>query len=97
MYYFDHSATTPVHPDVLDLMHSIQKNVYGNPSSVHSQGKKAKSLIETARKQIANTIGANPNHIIFTSGGTEAIKFFGLFFVKKKNMLSQIRLNIQPF
>ena len=40
MYYFDHSATTPVHPDVLDLMHSIQKDVYGNPSSVHSQGRK---------------------------------------------------------
>ncbi|MBT3179577.1 MAG: cysteine desulfurase [Candidatus Marinimicrobia bacterium] len=90
MYYFDHSATTPVHPDVLDLMHSIQKNVYGNPSSVHSQGKKAKSLIETARKQIANTIGANPNQIIFTSGGTEANNqvFWSLLRKEKKHVIS---------
>ena len=72
MYYFDHSATTPVHSDVLDLMHSIQKNVYGNPSSVHSQGREARSLIETARKRVAKAIGAIPNQIIFTSGGTEA-------------------------
>ena len=72
MYYFDHSATTPVHSDVLDLMHSIQKDVYGNPSSVHSQGRKARSLIETARKQVAKAIGTTPNQIIFTSGGTEA-------------------------
>ena len=72
MYYFDHSATTPVHPDVLDLMHSIQKDVYGNPSSVHSQGREARSLIETARKRVAKAIGAIPNQIIFTSGGTEA-------------------------
>ena len=72
MYYFDHSATTPLHPDVLDLMHSIQKDVYGNPSSVHFQGRKARSLIETARKQVAKAIGTIPNNIIFTSGGTEA-------------------------
>ena len=72
MYYFDHSATTPVHSDVLNLMHSIQKDVYGNPSSLHSQGRKARSLIETARKQVAKAIGTIPNQIIFTSGGTEA-------------------------
>ncbi len=72
MYYFDHSATTPVQPAVLDLMNSFQSNVYGNPSSVHSQGRKARSIIENARKQVAKSIQANPNQIIFTSGGTEA-------------------------
>ena len=72
MIYFDHSATTPVHPDVLDLMNSIQKGVYGNPSSIHKLGRKAKSVVENARKQVAKSIGAAPNQIIFTSGGTEA-------------------------
>ena len=72
MYYFDHSATTPIHHDVLYLMNEIQRNVYGNPSSVHQLGRKARSTIETARKQVAKSIGAKPNQIIFTSGGTEA-------------------------
>jgi len=72
MNYFDHSATTPLHPEVLTLMHSVQKDVYGNPSSIHSQGRLAKSIIEKSRKQIAKAINAHPNQIIFTSGGTEA-------------------------
>ena len=72
MYYFDHSATTPLQPAVLELMNSFQSNVYGNPSSVHSQGRKARSIIENARKQVAKSIQASSNQIIFTSGGTEA-------------------------
>ena len=70
--YFDHSATTPLHPNVLDLMHTIQKDVYGNPSSIHRLGRKARSLIEISRKQIAKAINSDPTQIIFTSGGTEA-------------------------
>ena len=58
MYYFDHSATTPIHPNVLEFMNEIQRDVFGNPSSVHQLGRKARSIIETARKQVAKSIGA---------------------------------------
>ena len=72
MYYFDHSATTPVHPEVSELMDSIQSTIYGNPSSIYSSGQKAKSVVENARRQIAESISAEPEQIIFTSGGTES-------------------------
>jgi len=72
MAYFDHSATTPVHKDVLDRMHKIQSKFFGNPSSNHTRGRKAKSIIEEARNQISTSIGASPNQILFTSGGTES-------------------------
>ncbi len=72
MYYFDHSATTPVHSDVLEYVHEVQKNLYGNPSSIHQVGKDARSIIEKSRNQIAKAIGSKPNKIIFTSGGTES-------------------------
>ena len=72
MLYFDHSATTPIHPDVLNFMNSIQVKVYGNPSSIHEQGRKAKAIIEKARNQVARAIGTKSNQIIFTGGGSEA-------------------------
>ena len=72
MLYFDHSATTPIHPTVLNYMNSIQVKVYGNPSSIHEQGRKAKAIIEKARNQVAQSIGAKSNQIIFTGGGSEA-------------------------
>ena len=90
MNYFDHSATTPIHPEVLDLVHSIQKNVYGNPSSIHSRGRKARSVIENARNQVAKSIGAKSNQIIFTSGGTEANNqvFWSFLNHAKKHIIS---------
>ena len=72
MYYFDHSSTTPIHPDVLKLINEVQKSNYGNPSSIHKKGRIARSLIEQSREKIANAIGTEPNKIIFTSGGTES-------------------------
>ena len=72
MHYFDHSSTTPIHPDVLKLINEIQKNNYGNPSSIHKKGRIARSLIEKSREKIANAIGTEPTKIIFTSGGTES-------------------------
>ena len=72
MYYFDHSATTPIHPDVLKLIHKVQKDIYGNPSSIHKKGREARSIIEKSRYQIAKAIGTEPDKIIFTSGGTES-------------------------
>ena len=72
MYYFDHSATTPVHPEVSELMNHIQSTTYGNPSSMYSAGQKAKGVIEKSRRQVAESISAEPEQIIFTSGGTES-------------------------
>ena len=72
MYYFDNCATTPVKPEVLDLLNQINNEIYGNASSIYSSGKKSRALIEKARYQVANSIKADPEQIIFTSGGTEA-------------------------
>ena len=72
MPYFDHCATTPIHPDVLEKMYTVSKNHFGNPSSTHSSGRKSRSIIEEARRQIALAINASPSEIIFTGGGSEA-------------------------
>ncbi len=53
MYYFDHSATTPLHPRVKDLMRNVAEHHYGNPSSIHSGGQKARRVVEKAREQMA--------------------------------------------
>lgn len=70
--YMDHSATTPVDPEVFQAMIPYYTEIYGNSSSVHSQGRKAHRAIEQAREQVASLIGASPGEIIFTAGGTEA-------------------------
>lgn len=70
--YLDHSATTPVDPEVAELMMTYYTEKYGNPSSVHSFGQEAKEGLEIAREQVAALIGAQANEITFTSGGTEA-------------------------
>lgn len=77
--YFDHAATTPVHKEVIKKMMQVLENTFGNPSSIHSEGRQARLRIEQAREQIAKVIGANPSEILFTSGGTEAdnIALFG--------------------
>jgi cysteine desulfurase len=70
--YLDNAATTPLAPEVAEAMVPVLKNVYGNPSSSHATGRKAKALIETARRDIARQLGCEAKSIIFTSGGTEA-------------------------
>jgi cysteine desulfurase len=70
--YLDHNATTPVEPEVLDAMLPYFSGDYGNASSIHTFGQKARSAVETAREQVAALIGARPQEIVFTSGGTEA-------------------------
>jgi cysteine desulfurase len=70
--YFDHSATTPLDPRVLDAMLPFLGGAFGNPSSLHHEGRVARRAIETARAQVAALIGAEPDEIIFTASGTEA-------------------------
>ena len=71
--YFDHAATTPVHPEVKKEMEPYFDNIYGNPSSIHSFGQDASRSITDAREKVAELIGAeNEGNIIFTGGGTEA-------------------------
>ena len=72
MIYFDHSSTTPTHSEVSKRMYEINQDHFANPSSVYESGRKAKSLIEHARFQIAEAIGAKSSQIYFCSGGTEA-------------------------
>jgi cysteine desulfurase len=70
--YLDHSATTPVHPDVVAAMLPYFTEYYGNASSIHSFGRQARKGVETAREQVARLIGADPREIVFTGCGTEA-------------------------
>jgi len=70
--YIDHNATTPVAPEVLETVVSCLGQVYGNASSIHHFGQGAKQKLESARRQLALLIHANPAELVFTSGGTEA-------------------------
>jgi cysteine desulfurase len=70
--YLDFNATTPVDPAVLDAMLPYLSADFANASSIHSPGQRARAAVETAREQVAALIGAKPQEIIFTSGGTES-------------------------
>ncbi len=71
-FYFDHNATTPVSPEVLEAMLPMMTEVYGNASSIHHFGQIARQKLDAARRQVAAMLGAEPQEIVFTSGGTEA-------------------------
>ena len=68
----DHSATTPVAPEVLQLMLPYFSEMFGNASSLYQSGREAKEALEDARMKVAGLLGARPEEIIFTSGGTES-------------------------
>jgi cysteine desulfurase len=70
--YFDHAATTPPRPEVVEAMLPYYQEKWGNPSSLHSSGREALAGMETAREQVAGLLGALPEEIVFTSSGTEA-------------------------
>lgn len=72
MIYLDHNATTPIAPEVLEAMMPYLKAEWGNPSSSYKFGSKLKTVIETAREQVADLIGAQPREVIFTSCATES-------------------------
>lgn len=90
MLYFDHSATTPVDQNVQSLMSELNQNIYGNPSSIYSSGRKAKNAIEIARKQLADAINCEPKEIIFTAGGSEAnnIILWNMIHKKRKHVIT---------
>lgn len=70
--YLDNAATTPLDKTVLAEMVDVMDKYYGNPSSIHAQGREVRTLIEKARKTVAGLLNATPSEIFFTSGGTEA-------------------------
>ena len=70
--YLDYNATTPVEPEVLDAMLPYFSTEFGNAASIHTFGQKTRAAVETAREQVAALIGARPQEIVFTSGGTES-------------------------
>jgi cysteine desulfurase len=70
--YIDYAATTPTHPDVVKAMSPYFSEIFGNPSSIHSCGQEARTAVEAARGKLADFIGARPEEVVFTSGGTES-------------------------
>lgn len=70
--YLDNAATTPIDKAVIDIMTTVMNDCYGNPSSIHAHGRKARTYIEKSRKKVAQLLGVAPGEICFTSGGTEA-------------------------
>ena len=89
LIYLDHSATSPLDPEVWGAMKPYFNQSFGNASTLYALGREARSAMETARKQVASLIGAQPDEIYFTSGGTEsdnmAIKGTALHLKNKGN------------
>jgi cysteine desulfurase len=73
--YFDHNATTPVDPGVGEVMVRVLRDEFGNASSVHHFGQRAKAVLDDARSAVGSLIGAEPSELVFTSGGTESDNF----------------------
>jgi cysteine desulfurase len=70
--YLDYNATTPIDPRVFEAMIPYMKEEFGNPSSIHSFGSRAKAALDNSREQVAGFLGAHPKEIVFTSGGSES-------------------------
>lgn len=70
--YFDHNATSPIRPEIKAEIDSFLSTDYGNPSAIHTPGRKLRERIDWARENVAKLIGSKPSEVIFTSGGVEA-------------------------
>ena len=70
--FLDNAATTPMAPEIIDMMSEMMKTHFANPSSVHSYGRESKIVVENSRKKVASLLNTSPGSIFFTSGGTEA-------------------------
>jgi len=95
--YLDYNSTTPVDDEVVAVTAETMKTLYGNPSSVHTTGGKAKAAMENARERIANILGADVSEIYFTSGGTEAdnLAIKGVAYYRQKKGRHIITSNIE--
>jgi cysteine desulfurase len=84
MAYLDHAATTPMLPEAVDAMAAAQRD-WGNPSSLHASGRRARRLVEESRERIAAAIGARPYEVVFTGGGTESdnLAVKGIFWARR--------------
>ncbi len=89
MHYLDHNATTPLLPEALDALTRAAAEAWGNASSLHEPGRKAKVEIESARESLAALLHANPQAITFTGGGTEACNFGLLGAARTRQALRQ--------
>src|SRR5260370_6474264 len=96
--YLDFNATTPVEPEVLDAMLPYFSGEFGNAASIHTPGQRARAAVETAREQVAALIGARPQEILFTSGGTESDNhaIFGIVSSSFTSFTSSISLTSPP-
>lgn len=85
MIYLDHNATTPLDPAVAERMFAVLRDEFGNPSSVHTPGQRARGLLDDARERIATHLACSPKELVFTSGGTEAnnLALRGVFQARK--------------
>jgi len=95
--YFDHNATTPVRPEVLEAMLPYYQNGYGNASSLHAQGRAARQALEDSRRKIAAVLNCEPAEIVFTGSGSEAdnhaIK--GVFFANRPGRAGLVTSKIE--
>jgi cysteine desulfurase len=73
--YFDYNATTPLAPEVVEMVSRVSRDQFGNPSSIHHFGQQAKATIDDARSAVASLLNADPSEVVFVSGGTEADNF----------------------
>jgi cysteine desulfurase len=85
--YLDFNASTPIAPEVAEVMRKAMEQAYGNPSSGHWAGLPAREMVEEARRHVANLLGCEAQEVVFTSGGSEANNFAlkGAFFGSKKS------------
>lgn len=93
--YFDNASTTPLLPEVKEAMKSVIDNCYGNPSSIHLHGRKARIIVEEARKIIAQGLNASTGEIFFTSGATEANNMAFLASVRDLDVKRIISTNVE--
>jgi cysteine desulfurase len=70
--YLDHAATTALDPRVLEAMLPALQATWGNASSIYYEGREARKVLDAARRQVAEVLGAKPNEVVFTSGGSES-------------------------
>ena len=91
--YLDHAATTPVLPEVVEAM-TAEMAIVGNPSSLHTSGRRARRVVEESRESIALALGARPSEVVFTSGGTESdnLAVKGLFHARRDADPRRVRL-----